>query len=390
MPGIRRRRTTAMIICSLIAVSGLARACPFCPAPEPSLSELIEQSDCVLLVRWTTPARAESASPVGNDATFSVVGALRQLTEALPPGTRLLASRPSDGSVGDLYLLTGVQAARVEWNKPLQMTEAGFRYVSEAPSRDLPPAKRLPYYLAHLEHADAIISNDAFSEFAAAAYSDVESLASTFSPADLRRWISRTETQQTRIGFYGMLLGLCGSPADAAFLKAELEKPSEVYRLGFDGLLAGYVLLTGDEGLPLLEQKLVQRNELGFAESYAAMQTLRFLWQFDQRRTTPGRLRLAMRLALQRPELTDLAIKDLTRWEDWELLPSLIRDYDSPGENAALKRRAIIQYLMVLSKQPTAGKDPDFVGRVESATAFLATLAERDPKAVADARKYQF
>ena len=253
----------------------------------------------------------------------------------------------------------------------------------------MPPAKRLPFFLKYLEHPDELISKDAFSEFAAAPYGDIEPLADQFSAAKLKEWIAKKETNQTRIGFYGMMLGLCGKKSDAEFLKAEINRQTDTYRLGLDGLMAGYVLLLGDDGIAMLEEKLAT-NTKQFSDTYAAMQTLRFMWQYAQNRVSKDRLRLAMRMLIERPEFADLAIKDLARWEDWDVMPKLMEIYDSPSHGSSQTKRAVALFLITLSKKKVADGDQVMAKHVATAKTHLEDLKTRDPKIVKDAEKYFF
>jgi hypothetical protein len=234
-----------------------------------------------------------------------------------------------------------------------------------------------------------LIANDAFSEFAAAPYGDIEPLADQFSGARLREWIAKPETDQARIGFYGMMLGLAGTKSDAEFLKAEINRPTETFRLGLDGMMAGYVLLMGEEGLPLLDENL-NVEAASQAPTYAAMQTLRFLWEYERDRVSKDRLRRSMRILIERPEFADLAIKDLARWEDWEIVPTLVELYDRPDQSDSRIKRSVLHFLLVLSRKRVPAEDKGLGDRVAAAKAQLAILKDRDPKLVKDAERYIF
>ena len=68
---------------------------------------------------------------------------------------------------------------------------------------------------------------------------------------------------QDRKGFYGLALGLAKSDAErqasAAFLKRLILQPADDFRSGFDGLLGGYLLLTGTAGLDLIDERVFQQ-----------------------------------------------------------------------------------------------------------------------------------
>ena len=50
-----------------------------------------------------------------------------------------------------------------------------------------------------------------------------------------------------------MMAGLCGQPEDAAVLERKIMTLDADFRLGIEGVMAGYMLLRGEEGLKVLE-----------------------------------------------------------------------------------------------------------------------------------------
>ncbi|HVJ69853.1 MAG TPA: hypothetical protein VM510_17880 [Caulifigura sp.] len=385
---IRPGAVVVALFASALAISA-AVACPFCDAPEPSLAEQLSQADAAVLVQWKSAEQANTEKQTFGSTTFAVVNIVRQPGTDYEKGSTIKLDRYRPGKPGDLFLLLGTKVDGIEWGSPLEVTETSFNYITQSPGREVPAAKRLPFFLKYLEHPDELISKDAFSEFAAAPYSDIAPLADQFSAAQVKEWIAKKETNQTRIGFYGMMLGLCGTKSDAEFLKSEINRPTETYRLGLDGLMAGYVLLLGDDGIGLLEEKLGQ-NTKQFSDTYAAMQTLRFMWQYASNRVSKDRLRLAMRMLIDRPEFADLAIKDLARWEDWDVMPKLMEVYESPSHGSSQTKRAVALFLITLSKKKAPDGDQAMAKHIEAAKAHLEDLKSRDPKIVKDAEKYFF
>jgi hypothetical protein len=385
---LNRPIIVAVALASMAAVSA-AVACPFCDAPEPSLAEQLTQADAAVLVQWKSAEPANAEKQTFGSTTFAIVNIVRQPGTNYEKGSEIKLDRYRPGKPGDLFLLMGTKVDGIEWGSPLEVTETSFKYITESPGREVPSAKRLPFYIKYLEHPDELISKDAFSEFASAPYAEISPLADQFTAAKLREWIAKKETNQTRIGFYGMMLGLAGKKEDAEFLKNEINKQTDTYRLGLDGLMAGYVLLLGDDGISLLEDKLAQ-NTKQFSDTYAAMQTLRFMWQYAHERVSKDRLRHAMRMLIERPEFADLAIKDLARWEDWDVMPKLMEIYDSPSHGSSQTKRAVALFLITLSRKKVPDGDAAFAKHVEAAKAHLDDLRARDPKIVKDAEKYFF
>ena len=129
------------------------------------------------------------------------------------------------------------------------------------------------------------------------------------------------------MGLYGLLIGLSGTDEDAKILSKKILEKTEDFRLGIDGLMSGYLLLTGEKGLSVLDEHKLKNRDVPFSETYAAMQALRFMWKYSEGRIEKSRLRASMRILLDRPELADLVIADLARWKDWEVQDRLMALY---------------------------------------------------------------
>jgi hypothetical protein len=89
-------------------------------------------------------------------------------------------------------------------------------------------------------------------------------------------------------------------------------------------------------------------------------------------------------LLVDRPEVADLAIADLSRWKDWTLQDRLMEIYKTGDPNNPLGeisvRQAVIRYMIASTlDKPETGDPPPHViqGRKH-----LETLRELDPKTV--------
>ncbi len=182
-----------------------------------------------------------------------------------------------------------------------------------------------------------------------------------------------------------MMLGLCGKDDDALVLEKKIFEPTTEFRLGIDGIMGGYLLLTGEKGLALLEEKKLADKKVPFSETYSAMQALRFLWQYADGKFEPERLRQSMRLLLDRPELADLVIADLARWKDWTVQERLMAMYGKDDYDIPSIKRAVVRYMLACSKDMMAAETD-----VTNATLHLADLEARDPKTVSDAKRFFF
>src|SRR5262249_9810550 len=243
----------------------------------------------------------------------------------------------------------------LEWGSPLDVTEQSYKYIVEAPPADAKPEKRLAYHLQFLENPERMIADDAYAEFANAPYKDILPLSKQFPRESLRKWVVSPDVPATRLGLYGLMLGLCGNDEDAVLMEAKITETTEGFRLGIEGLMGGYLLLTGDKGLETIEASKLQSKEVPFSEPDAAMQALRFLWTYGSGRIPAERLRMSMRLLLDRPEVSDLVIADLARWKDWSVQARLMELYGAEEYNIPSIKRAIIRYMIASTKDVPAG-----------------------------------
>jgi hypothetical protein len=370
-------------------------ACPFCSVPSLTLTEQYSKADAAVLVQWVS-GETPSKEKLGN-TTYEIVQVAHSPVKSVEKGKKITLDRYRPGKQGDLSLLLGsrARADSLEWGSPLEVTKQSYSYIVDAPAADAKPEKRLSYYLKFLENADRLIADDAYAEFANAPYKDIAPLAKQFPRESLRKWLVSPDVPATRMGLYGLMLGLCGTDEDVALMQAKINENTEGFRLGIDGVIAGYLLLTGEPGLEKIEKsKLdvhkIQQKEVPFSETYAALQALRFHWTYGNGRIPPDRLRASMRLALDCPEISDLAIGDLMRWKDWTIHARLMEMYDAEEYSVPTIKRAIIRYMIASTKDvPAGGGEPPGKHVAEGARC-LEQLRNKDAKMVNEAERYFF
>jgi hypothetical protein len=237
----------------------------------------------------------------------------------------------------------------------------------------------------------------------------------------IRAWLMHPETPQTRLGLYGMLLGLCGNNDDAELLAHKIAPNSEEFRIGLDGMISGYLLLKGTTGLDDIDEwkfKIHNGKKAAFSETYAAMMGLRFMWQYAGGKISNDRLQQSMRILLDQPELADLVIADLARWKDWSVQDRLMSLYGKGDYNIPSIKRSIIRYMLASTDLKGDGTAPDSPptaaagsssgaqssggaasGNVSSESSadsavrgkkYLEELRKRDPRTVREAERFFF
>jgi hypothetical protein len=164
--------------------------------------------------------------------------------------------------------------------------------------------------------------------------------------------------------------------------------------------MGGYLLLTGEKGLSILDAKKLGDKKAPFSETYAAMQALRFMWQYGDNKIEQDRLRQSMRILLDRPELADLVIADLARMKDWSVQDKLMSLYEADAYNIPSIKRAIVRFTLAAIKDNGIKKDDGGAGssttiaevelpaHVVKAQKCLEDIEKRDPKTVQEAKRF--
>jgi len=390
-------KTLARAICCAIVIGcqtfDFATACPYCPSNlEPPLAQQVREAEVALFVKQLSTKPANVETGFAGETVYVVEDAIRNATEQkFAKGERVTFKRPRVSPNGSTFLLLGRVDTEVRWADPTPITSDAVAYVRNAPASDAPTPERLAYYLEYLEHEDTRISNDAFAEFAVAQYDDVAAaVKGRLSPERVRGWLADPQVEITRIGFYGLLLGLVGTDADRAYLHDEVVKSPDEFRLGIDGMIGGYLLLAGAEGLDVIDRTKLANDDAAFSEIYAAAQSLRFLWSYVPDRIEKDRLRASMRLLLKRPDMADLVITDLARWQDWEVADRLMEMYSADEFDLPTIKRAIVRFYLVADHiEPDKEGAPSAEQR-RQIEAHLAQLRKDDPDTVKKAERFFF
>jgi hypothetical protein len=384
-----------LVLASLLASAGIAAACPFCDAPDVTLTEQLQQADVAALVQWSSGKPADREQGFVGSTTYEVVKVVHDSSGTLAAGTKFDIVRHRAGTPGELFLMLGSFTTAIEWGSPIEVTETSFNYITQAPTKESPKKERLEYFVRFLEFPDRLISSDAYAEFAGAPYEDVAAIVDHLPREKLREWLSQDVWGEkavipvNRLGLYGLMLGLCGEPDDAQLLEEKIMLPSAKYRIGLDGIMAGYVLLTKEPGLDLLDREKTGDRTEEFSEHVAATQMIRFLWTYGNGVVSPDRLKQSMRLLANNPKVADLVIPDLARWGDWGFTQPLIDLYGKPGYDVPFVQRKILHFMWAAidSVPMDSATTPEYV---QLAKAFVEKIDAEDPELMRMARKTYF
>lgn len=335
----------ACLAMTLALHGAAAAACPFCNAVTPTFAERRENAAVCAL--------AEAIDEHDGRWRFEIhrihQGEGRLKSDALIQCRPNAVMQP-----GDLALLLGStddEDAAQQWR--WQVTKVDFvsyRYFSAAPDLRQPAAERLAYFVPFLESAETDIASDAFAELGRAPLEAVEAVVSNREiAAKLRTWILSDELANERRGGYGLMLALAKSQEDSAAnantLRTAIEQQREDFRAGFDGLLAGYLLLEPVEALQLIDERYIANADARPGDTRHALHALRFCIEYA-RGPNKEAILAVMRHGLHRPAFAPDVVTDLARWQDWSPVDEIAALFETSGEaNKAPLQRAVIGYL---------------------------------------------
>jgi hypothetical protein len=365
-----------------------ADACPICGQPTITFPERLALADVALLVEWVSAKAASGETP--ESTTYEIVQVPRDTLDKFRSGERVTVEQLVQGKPGNLYLLMGRKDEKVgvKWEPaPLPVSETSYQYIIQAPSPETAAEQRLPYFVKFLEFSDSTIANDAFAQFVNAPTKDIAAIAPKLPRDKIRRWLSDAKTPVTRLAGYGVMLGLSGNADDGAFLERRIANGDPDQQIGIEGLIFGYLLLAGEEGLARIEKMRLANPRAEDGAVFAAWVATRYFWSYGNGKISHARLQAALRPLLDRPTLSDSAIETLARWKDWSLHERLMKLYDQKGPDETSTKEMIINYMIASTKdQPADSTEPP--AHVVAGRKCLEQLRQRDPKLVAHVEKF--
>ena len=171
---------------------------------------------------------------------------------------------------------------------------------------------------------------------------------------------------------YFTMLGVCGSEADLPELEQMLRNPAKSVTGGLDALIACYLTLAGEKGLPLIDELFIANKKAPFPQSYAAIMAIRF--HGTEGNVIPrSALVESLHKILDRGELADMVIPDLAKWNDWSQIDRLTQLFKEAEKDKNWLRVPVVNYMRAcpLPEAAEAMKelekiDPDAVRRAKT------------------------
>ncbi len=299
-------------------------------------------------------------------ARFEIVDRLKGDKE-FAAGKKFDAIYFGDSPIGTLMLITGVDPANLSWQMPIPITQKVRDYLAKALKLPKEGAERMVFFQDYLEDPDELLARDAYDEFAKTPYAGVKDLKGRISHDKLIGWIQNPKVAPSRRRLYLTMVGVCGQPQDAALLEKMIRSDDRQVKSGLDALIAAYLTLKGPDGMPLVEDLFLKKQDADYTETYAAIMALRFHGQEEEVVSRP-RLLEGLHYMLDRPQLADLVIADLARWHDWGTMDRLVELFKNATDETIWVRVPVINFLQACP--------------LPEAKERLAELAKIDPESV--------
>lgn len=303
--------------------------------------------DVVVLARLTElpPKRVEGDDNAVPRAKFEITRLLKGESIAKPKEI-IETLYFGDAKPGKMFLVMGIDPPKVMWSTPLPLTERAQDYLAQVITLPKDGAKRYHFFQDYLEDEDEMLARDAYDEFAKASYDTVKSLKAEMKHDQLVEWIKNPNIPASRRRLYLVMLGICGSEQDLPMLEKYIKSDDRKAKQGLDALIACYLTLKGEAGMQLVEDLFLKNSKSDYADTYACIMALRF-HATEGKILEKQRLLEGLRHMLDRPELADLVIPDLARWEDWSSMDKLFELYKKADDKTSWVRVPVVNYLRV-------------------------------------------
>jgi len=377
----------AVLVVSALWMSRSVSACPFCSAVSMTLAEEMKTSDAAVIAKLVSKPTAPDDAGTPTKSKFEIVRVLKGAT-ALAGKKQIEMLYFGQQEPGTQFLIFGIDPKELMWGTPTPVTERGIKYLDKVVALPAAPVDRLAFFQEYLEDEDAWLQSDAFNEFATTAYPDVVALKDRMHRDQLLKWIADDKIPASRRRLYFTMLGVCGKPEDLPMIENLIKLDDRQVRTGLDAMIGCYLSLKGPDGLPMIEDMFLKNAKSEYVDTYAAIYALRIMGQ-ESKIIPKERLAASLRLMLDRPQLADMVIPDLARWEDWSVMDRVVKLFKDANEESSWVRVPAVQYLRVCPL-PEAKEhieeltkiDPDAVKRANSFFPLAGSAApSKDPKA---------
>lgn len=325
----------------MLALQPLALGCPFCDAVAPTLRQQTEGAAAAGLGVVVTASREQQGG-----ASVEVTRVFRG-EEHMRRGEMLTVESAESLPEGQRCFLLATGETQLRWSaEPLSPRgEAYLQAVCELGDE----TERLRHCFGFLEDREPQLASDAYAEFAVASYDAVRRMAVDLDRDELIARINAPATPSDCRRLYLTMLGACGGDGDLPMLEAMLTDRSRRQE-GLDALVACYLSLAGERGLPCIEREFLSNPAASASETYQAVAAIRFHGT-EGKQLSQAALARSLQHVLSRPNVADFVIADLARWQDWSQVDRLVTLFEESDAGDRLLRVAIVNYLQACPEE---------------------------------------
>ncbi|TWU42703.1 hypothetical protein Poly41_10030 [Novipirellula artificiosorum] len=364
------RQITAIVLVAFAVVTSpvVTVACPFCSAVGQTLRQEMALMDAVVIA---TSIEGDSARNLETGEVRMRIERVLKGGDLVKQGQEVNAIYYGEVAVGRRFMLSGVDPPDMQWSC-LPLSERAEAYVVKIPTLGEDDSERLKFYYDYLQDDEAMLSRDAYDEFAIAPYASLKALKPQIDHPKLVEWIGNPETSVDRKRLYLTMLGVVGDQQDLPFLEQMLRSSQKSTRSGLDALIGCYLTLAGEKGLADVDELFLENKKASYADTYAAIMAIRF--HGTEGDVIPrSALVESLHHVLDRKDLADLVIPDLSRWSDWSQIEKMRELFLQADPDNNWVRVPVVNYLRACPR-PEAAKlleelekvDPDSIKRANS------------------------
>lgn len=337
--------TAAALLAGAGGLTRLAEACPGCQPMGATFSDEMAEMDAVVVARLIAPSAQAGQLPSNEllPSQFEIVRVLKG-DSLVRTGGKLETLYLGSGQPGSLFLIMGIGQPKMMWSTPHGVSERVVDYLAKLTQLPQEGVERYRFVLDYLEDEESDLARDAYDEFAKAPYAAVRSLKDDFDHDEIVARIDNPGIPATRRRLYFVMLGIVGDDKDVSYLEAMMKSPDREQRRGLDMIVFCYLSIRGESGLPMIEERFLRNQDCDYSDTYAAIMALR-MHAAEQVTLQPKHIVGPLRGVLERPQLADLVIPDLARWEDWTAMDKLFELYKTADEKSSWVRVPVVNYL---------------------------------------------
>ena len=334
---------------ALLLLPAAAVACPFCPSAGQTLLGEVNQAHLIVFGTLTNAQR--DPNEFGKGTTDMEIEVIVKDHQFLKGKKKITLPRyvPDTKDKSKYLVFCEIYKGELDPYRgeavPTDSKIAEYlKGAIDLKDKDMPA--RLHYFFKHFDAADWAIAADAFQEFSNAEYKDVRAAGAKMNPDQVLKMLKDPNTSIARYGLLGLLLGHCGKgETHGKALKEFIDDPKVKQATGLDGLLAGYVLLDPKDGLAYVAG-LIKDTKEDFLVRYAALRNMRFFWEYRDDVLKKAAIVDAIKPLLDQPDIVDLAVEDLRKWQQWDQTAKLVQLFDKPSHDVSIIQRSIIKFAL--------------------------------------------